>query len=67
MKIRIVTTGYAEIGPEHIIEEEIQQAIDRNDKWLLADITDAWRSDVDTDDTVTIVGDDGRVLWQVTI
>lgn len=66
MKIRIITTGMTTIGPESIspeTEQFLREAIGSDDKWLLADITDSWRSDVDTTQSVTIYDDFGTVIW----
>jgi hypothetical protein len=65
MKIRIVTTGYREIGPESIdatTGQLLREAM-AGDKWQVADVTEDWRSDVETTDSVTVYDDDGSMLW----
>ncbi len=66
MKVVIITSGYREIGPEDVdqhTEEGLREAI-AGETWQVADMTDAWRSNVDLTDTVTIFDDDGTVIWQ---
>lgn len=65
MKVRIITTGYAEITATEIspVTEELLREAIAGDKWQIWDVTDMWRSDVDRTDSVTIYDDNDHVLW----
>ena len=69
MRIKIRTYGEevidtADLGVISDLREAIADPDKTGGKWQIANVIDSWRSNVYTSQDVTIMEDDGTVLWQ---